>query len=133
MKIIHGWKPRKLGGFSLPSYILIHKIMDVKSIPENREIPTVIERFAFIWQGIEISLKWEPEYSLGYIAHLEIESKHNERIPITETGYKAHFCPREIVEAYSNPVDYVQAWMEQEAEKPEWQTYLKTKNIQSLF
>ncbi len=32
--------------------------------------------------------------------------------PMSETGYRSHFCPRELVEEAGGPVDFVTAWLE---------------------
>ena len=72
--------------------------MDTNIVPGETEISKVSETFSLNWQGIEISLKWEPEYAGGLISHLEIKSKDAVPIPITNTGYWSHFCDREGVE-----------------------------------
>ncbi len=107
--------------------------MDTKSGAQKEQTLKDYEKFSLLWQGIEITVKRAPEYYPGVIAHLEVQSAHDERLPITTTGYRSHFCKRAEVEEYDDPVAYVQARLEHMAEKPEWKAYLKTKNIQSLF
>ncbi len=132
-KKTHGLKSREQGGFSLPFYILIQKIMDKKSIPKKPEIPKDIRGFRIEWQGITIYLKWEPEAYWGVIAYLEIQSENRVRIPITETGYRSHSCHKADIEAYGGPVEFVRNRLEEKSQSPEWKSYLKTKDSQSLF
>lgn len=39
----------------------------------------------------------------GVTAHLEIASNDSRAHPISETGYKSHFCPRELVDEAGGP------------------------------
>jgi hypothetical protein len=92
------------------------------------------------WQGIAISVSYEPdwhglskEYSQFSTAHLEIESVSpaKQELPITETGYRSHFIAREMVEQVGGPVAYVRRWLDEAAKAPSWkQREVATRQLQ---
>lgn len=45
-----------------------------------------------------IFIRWEPNAFGGVIAHLEIMSEGQVAFPISETGYRSHFCHKDDVE-----------------------------------
>lgn len=45
-----------------------------------------------------IFIKWEPNAFGGVIAHLELMTEDSVAFPISETGYRSHFCHKEDVE-----------------------------------
>jgi hypothetical protein len=70
------------------------------------------EEHQLAWKGQGITIRWAPNWSVGVIAHLEIVTADRKAHPISETGYKSHFCPREQVEEMGGPVAFVTAWLE---------------------
>lgn len=64
------------------------------------------------WKGQGITIRWCPQWMGGDTAHLEIVTADRAAHPISETGYKSHFCPRERVEEVGGPVAFVTAWLE---------------------
>lgn len=72
--------------------------MDKNSISRDDKSPNEIRAFRIRWHGIAIYLKWEPNAHSGVISHLQIQSENRVAIPITETGYRSHFCQRQEVE-----------------------------------
>lgn len=94
------------------------------------------QTYRFTWQGIAIEAGYTPRMFGGIIAHLEIRSIAPERapLPITETGYRSHFHPCGMVEANGGDVvAQVVAWLDEEAEKPEWRRYAEASRQGSLF
>lgn len=91
--------------------------------------------YRLTWRGIEIEARYTP-LQWKVIAHLEIESVAPERapLPITETGYRSHFHQPGTVEANGGDVvAQVIAWLNEEAEKPEWKRYVESCRQFSLF
>lgn len=87
------------------------------------------------WRGIEIEVRYTP-LQWKVIAHLEIESVAPERapLPITETGYRSHFHQPGTVEANGGDVAaQVIAWLDEEAETPEWKRHVESCRQFSLF
>jgi hypothetical protein len=107
--------------------------MDTKIISKSAKSPNEIRAFRIVWYSITIYLKWEPRAFWGIIAHLEIQSEGRVPIPITNTGYRSHFCNKVDVEEYGWPMQFINAWLEQESSSSDWKSYLKTKDAQSLF
>lgn len=72
--------------------------------------------------------------SEGYaIAHLEIIADNRAVLPVTETSYRSHFVPREVVEVLGGPVAYVRAWLDHEAQSPAWKAHRAASRQLSLF
>lgn len=63
------------------------------------------EEFQIDWRGQAITVRWCPEWLGGYTAHLEIVTTDRSPHSISETGYRSHFCPRELVA-------FALAWLE---------------------
>ncbi|OWU69956.1 hypothetical protein [Phaeobacter sp. 22II1-1F12B] len=96
------------------------------------------EAHAAIWEGIPLQITWNPTWvELPHLdfatAHLEVRSETGEPLPISETGYRSNFLPRDAVEEYGGPVEYVTAWLGHEASKTEWQKYVQERRQLSLF
>jgi len=89
------------------------------------------------WEGSALSVRWCPAWlarSEGYaIAHLEIIADNRAVLPVTETGYRSHFVPREAVEALGGPVAYVRAWLDHEAQSSAWKAHRAASRQLSLF
>ena len=72
------------------------------------------EEYQIEWRGQEITVRWCWAWVNGVTAHLEIVSNDSRAHPISETGYKSYFCPRELVDGAGGPVAFVIAWLEME-------------------
>ncbi len=83
---------------------------------EQRNIQTFEEE----WQGITLTIRYEPDWLGGLSAHLQVESAGRVALPITETGYRSHFCSPVSIEEEGGPVAYVMAWIKAEAETAVW-------------
>ncbi len=64
------------------------------------------------WKGQIITVRWCAEWQGGDTAHLEIVTADRKPHPISETGYRSHFCPRELVEGVGGPLAFVTTWLE---------------------
>lgn len=84
-----------------------------------------------VWHGINIQINYSPEYFGCHTAHLEL--KAFEPLPMTETGYRSHFAPKEHFDAYNNIIDYVQEWLEKESQNDNWISYALAKQQPTLF
>lgn len=87
------------------------------------------------WQGIALSITYEPGWLGMSIAHLEVRAERPERapLPITETGYRSHFIDPRHIEAAGGPEAFVTAWLDVEAQTPAWQRHLDQSRQGSLF
>lgn len=73
--------------------------MNTHSISENGKSPKEIQAFRILWEDVVIFIKWEPNCYSGIISHLEIMSENSMPFPISETGYRSHFCEKSDVES----------------------------------
>ena len=77
---------------------------------------------SILWNGITVAIRYyQPRYCklTGYW-HLEVKAEGDTPLPITTTGYRSHFCDPAEIEAAGSPVDFVQAWLDEVARRPEW-------------
>lgn len=87
------------------------------------------------WQDIEIEVTYKP-LEFDMIAWLEIKSASPKAapLPITETGYLSHYHQPGHIEAQGGDVvAFVIAWLDEEANKPEWQQYSEAIRQYDLF
>lgn len=101
---------------------------------------TDIQKLTMIWQGISITVKYNPDYSastkeiMGFrLAHLEVETKNRVPLPFTESGYRSHFSHATEIEKYGTPIEFVQAWLDETAKSKKWKKYVEQKNQLTLF
>jgi hypothetical protein len=93
------------------------------------------QTYRFHWQCIEIEATYTP-LKWGVIAHLEIRSitPAGARLSITSTGYRSHFHQPGTIEAHGGDVvAQAVAWLDEEANSPEWQAYVAASRQGELF
>lgn len=83
------------------------------------------------WNGIPISVSFITGWPINDFCHLEIQA--DERLPITETGYKSHFMDLAHLKGYCDHIQYVLSWLDDAATSYEWQAYLNATQQLSLF
>lgn len=95
---------------------------------------------SIIWNNITIEIRyckaWLSSDVDGYnTAHLEIEAVNHARarLPMTETGYRSHFCQHNDIIAHGGAVEFVKAWLEHKAQSSEWKAYADTSRQGELF
>jgi hypothetical protein len=87
-----------------------------------------------IWNGIKIMVIHTPHYcKAAEMDHIELHAENGQRLPVTETGYRSHFCHESLIEPYGSALAFVQAWLDHEAMKPAWRAYLESSRQLSLF
>ena len=81
------------------------------------------------WHGIRIEVRYCPSWSKAYeavygegMAHLAIEALDPPRspLPMTETGYRSHFTPAQVIEGEGGPEAFVKGWLDEAAQSPKW-------------
>ncbi|WP_340149023.1 hypothetical protein [uncultured Sneathiella sp.] len=85
------------------------------------------------WHGIAISISYRESRWKSDFDHIEVCVAGGEEIPITETGYRSHFLPHGIVDEFGGAESYVIAWLDHEAEKPEWKRRAEAARQYSLL
>lgn len=98
-----------------------------------------VETHMIVWRGITIEIRYEERW-LGSdgpfsTAHLEVRARAPERtvLPITETGYRSHFTPAEIIAEAGGPVAFVEAWLDTEAQCRTWKEREERARQMTLF
>lgn len=81
-------------------------------MPDKAPTEAVYEEYQINWNGQDITVRWCSEWLGGDTAHLEIVTQKRTPNPISQTGYRSHFCPRELVDNAGGPVAFVVAWLE---------------------
>lgn len=100
--------------------------------------PTQTHRIT--WQGIAVEISCCPQWLEGdidgyNIAHVEITATEPERtpLPITETGYKSHFCQHADIERHGGAIGFVITWLDSEARSAAWQNHIEKSKQGDLF
>lgn len=89
----------------------------------------------FEWNGILIALTYHPK-KFGTIDHIEIETIDPPRapLPITETGYRSHYCQIDELDSYErDPVRYMREALDHYAQSRSWQQQQDAARQYSLF
>ena len=100
--------------------------------PVTRDIVTEILE----WRGVTIEIGYEAAWLGGDLsAHLELRVQNPEgaHLPVTDTGYRSHFLPREAVEDAGGPAAYVTAWLDEAATSKAWRAGELARRQLSLF
>lgn len=85
------------------------------------------------WRGVVISISYHQRRWGSEFDHVEVTVIGNGEIPITETGYRSHFLANGIVEEFGGPEGYVSAWLDHEADTPQWKARAEATRQFSLF
>lgn len=93
-----------------------------------------------IWNNIAITIGYVPNYSNSVkeltgetLSHIEVRSANQQKLPITETGYRSHFTSKKEIEMYGDAESYVLKWLNQESQSKEWQDYFLSSQQLTLF
>lgn len=85
-----------------------------------------------IWNGIKIMVTHSPNHFRD-IDHIELHAENDQRLPVTVTGYRSHFCHESQIEPYGSALAFVQAWLDHESLSREWRAYVESARQLSLF
>lgn len=96
--------------------------------------------YRFEWDGILLEVRyvpvWLPASIYGEdVAHLEVRSVYPTAapLPITETGYRSHFLAASIVTAAGGPIPYLDIWLTEASQTPEWRALQDAARQLPLF
>ncbi len=88
--------------------------------------------FNIVWHGIELEIRHQTGRYAGF-DHIEVISEEKRPLPITETGYRSQFILPERIAEYGEPLDYVLAWLDFEADTNAWKRKEAAGRQLSLF
>ena len=86
--------------------------------------------YAGEWEGIPLTVTYNPEW-LGFVGYIEVRAE--EKLPITETGYRSIFLNPDAVTHHGGAVAYVEGLLNEAAQHPQWQRYRQERKQLSLF
>ncbi|MEO0667150.1 MAG: hypothetical protein AAFZ99_04490 [Pseudomonadota bacterium] len=86
-----------------------------------------------VWRDVSIEITFHQRRWKSDFDHIELHVEEGRIIPVTETGYRSHFLPMGIVDEHGGPERFVQAWLDHEAEKPDWKKHEYASRQLSLF
>lgn len=78
-----------------------------------------MEQHDITWRGIALAITFSPE-KFGMIDHIELHTKDNAPLPVTETGYRSHFIACGTVAAHGGAIAFVTAWLDHEGARIGW-------------
>jgi hypothetical protein len=82
------------------------------------------EIYSFSWREIEIALHYAELFRNTHEKHgfalAKIHIKANGPLPIALKGSLLHYVASDYLDQFTNPVEYIKALLEQEANSPEW-------------
>jgi len=96
--------------------------------------PTKLEdhmTHAIVWDGIAVSITHTPNWLNSEFHHVELRA--NERLPVTETGYRSHFIHQDEFTHFGTATAFVEQWLDEAAKSPDWIRHKQDSRQLSLF
>ena len=62
-----------------------------------------------------------------------VELRADQRLPVTQTGYRSHFLHPEELAQFDGVEDFVRQWLDEASTSRVWQKHLKESRQLSLF
>ncbi|WP_298921479.1 hypothetical protein [uncultured Roseobacter sp.] len=87
--------------------------------------------FAMVWAEREITVSWQANWLNS--GHCHIELRCDERLPVTQTGYRSHFVPQGSFADEAAVAAFVTKWLDEAADDKVWQAYLIDSRQLKLF
>jgi len=89
------------------------------------------ERFTIIWADRRISVSYRANWLRTSYWHIELRC--DERLPVTQTGYRSIFVPEADLVNEAAITDFVIAALDQAALSKAWHDYLQASRQLDLF
>ena len=83
------------------------------------------------WEGIVVSISHARNWLNTEFDHVEIRAE--EKLPITETGYKSHFIHRDEIALFESTGSFVEKLLDEAAKSPDWIRHKEESRQLSLF
>ena len=100
-----------------------------------------IHIYVLEWEGTTIDVKHDDDYySNGKdfsVQHIDVQSRECTALPITVIGYRSHFMTaakgENPISPHPTAKEYVQAWLDHEAQSKPWKRYIEERRQLNLF
>ena len=83
------------------------------------------------WEGIRIGVSHKTNWQNTDYDHIELRA--DEKLPVTETGYRSHFIASGELALFYSLEDFVRQWLDEAVTSDVWQRHLKDSRQLSLF
>ena len=84
-----------------------------------------------VWDGIAVSISHTPNWLNTEFHHIELRA--DEKLPVTETGYRSQFIHQDEFTLFENATAFVEQWLDEAARSPVWIGYKEEGRQLSLF
>lgn len=94
------------------------------------------ETYHLQWEGIAVQIEWTPAWTkpdIIVIGHFKLSTEDRKPLPMTNTGFRSEFVHPDLVAEMGGPVAYIRAWLEHEAQSPDWKRHVEQSKQLSLF
>ena len=86
---------------------------------------------SIVWDGIDVSISHTPNWLNSEFHHIELRA--DEKLPVSETGYRSHFIHRDEFTHFGNVTTFVTQWLDEAAKSSGWIRYKEESRQLSLF
>ena len=84
-----------------------------------------------VWDDIPVSISHTPNWLNTEHHHIELRAE--EKLPVTETGYRSHFIHQDEFALFESVAAFVEQWLDGSAKSPEWIRHKEENRQLSLF
>ena len=89
------------------------------------------DTFDLVWCARNIEVRCQANWLNSSYWHIELRCE--ERLPVTETGYRSHFVIDDAISDQEDVHAYVLAWLDETAREPSWQRQIEDNKQLKLF
>lgn len=83
------------------------------------------------WEGIAIAVSHTPNWLNTEFDHIELRA--DQKLPVTETGYRSHFIADAELALFDGVEDFVRQWLGEAAQSPKWKAFVDDSRQLSLL
>lgn len=87
--------------------------------------------FTLAWSERDIEVRYQANWLNSGQWHIELWCE--ERLPVTETGYRSHFVPMAELADEAAIRAFVLAWLDEAAKSLKWRRYVEESRQLKLF
>jgi len=86
---------------------------------------------AIVWEGIAVSISHTRNWLNSEFHHIELRA--NQKLPVTETGYRSHFIHQDEFALFEDVVAFAEQWLDASATSKDWIKFKEESRQLSLF
>lgn len=89
------------------------------------------QTFTITWDEQVVEISYHPNWLNSTWCHVELRA--DDKLPVTETGYRSRFVPMTDVPDADTLRKMVRDWLDDAAHRPAWQRYQEERRQLKLF